>query len=85
MDSAQEALRWREVEGMLQDRFVDHPKLPGGLRHLVLPLQEVGAVVCACLCEEGVCGRKGVCGNVCCVCGVCVCVFCVSVCVPGQH
>ncbi|GBF90378.1 hypothetical protein Rsub_02484 [Raphidocelis subcapitata] len=35
-----QAVAAKELPGMLQDRFVDHPRLPPELRERVLPLQE---------------------------------------------
>ena len=50
MSSADDALRWPELEGMVLDRFIDHPKLPSEIRYLALPLQEVCVCVCVCVC-----------------------------------
>jgi hypothetical protein len=49
VSSERETLSWEALRGMLQERFIDHPKLPSDLRHLVLPLQEVRGVWVLCL------------------------------------
>jgi hypothetical protein len=37
-----DTLTWEELQPMMRDRFVDHPRLPRELRESVLPLQTVG-------------------------------------------
>lgn len=34
-----------ELDAMMTDRFVDHPRVIDDIKHLALPLQEVGVVM----------------------------------------
>lgn len=40
----EDTVAWPALQAMLQNRFIDHPRLTSDIRNLVLPLQKVGTV-----------------------------------------